>query len=143
MTSVFAKLNLKDQAEILVVNAPESFEPELKSLKNVTVLRDPRKLKSVTFALVFATRQTELDDLSKALLAKAEGDAMLWFAYPKQTSRRYRCEFSRDSGWDVMRAGGFDSVRMIAIDEDWCALRFRRVECIGAGSAKAAKTPKS
>jgi aryl carrier-like protein len=25
---------------------------------------------------------------------------------------------------------GFDSVRMVAIDEDWSALRFRRVEFI-------------
>jgi osmotically inducible protein OsmC len=40
--ATFAKLNLKDQAEIVVLNAPASFEPELKSLKGVTVRRDAK-----------------------------------------------------------------------------------------------------
>jgi len=31
MSSTFAKLNLKDHAEILVLNAPASFEPQIKS----------------------------------------------------------------------------------------------------------------
>jgi len=30
----------------------------------------------------------------------------------------------------VIRNAGFDSVRQVAIDEDWSALRFRRVEYI-------------
>jgi hypothetical protein len=50
--------------------------------------------------------------------------------YPKGTSKRYTCDFNRDSGWEVIRNAGFDSVRQIAIDEDWSALRFRRVEYI-------------
>jgi hypothetical protein len=50
--------------------------------------------------------------------------------YPKGTSKCYTCDFNRDSGWDVIRNAGFDSVRQIAIDEDWSALRFRRVEYI-------------
>jgi hypothetical protein len=62
--------------------------------------------------------------------AGSEGDALLWFAYPKGTSKRYHCEFNRDTGWQVIRDAGFDSVRQVAIDEDWSALRFRRVEFI-------------
>jgi hypothetical protein len=55
---------------------------------------------------------------------------VLWFAYPKGSSKKYTCEFNRDSGWKVIRSLGFDSVRQVAIDEDWSALRFRRVEYI-------------
>ena len=51
-------------------------------------------------------------------------------AYPKSTSKKYKCEFNRDSGWPVLGAAGFEPVRMVAIDEDWSALRFRRVEHI-------------
>lgn len=130
MPSVFDKLNLKLQREIVVVNAPPSFESELAALKDVAVLRDAKKVKTVNFAIAFATKQAEVDELSKVLAAKAEGDALLWFAYPKGTSKRYKCEFNRDAGWDVLRSAGFDSVRMVAIDEDWSALRFRRVEYI-------------
>jgi hypothetical protein len=142
MQSLFAKLNLKDQTEVVIANAPASFEPELQALKGVTVLRDPMKPKTISFALAFATKQKELDALSKILAAKAEGDAVLWFAYPKGTSKRYKCEFNRDSGWNTIRSSGFDSVRQIAIDDDWSALRFRRVEYIGSAPAKAAKQAK-
>ncbi|HTB79704.1 MAG TPA: hypothetical protein VK717_02330 [Opitutaceae bacterium] len=130
MAAVFEKLNLKGQTEILVVNAPPSFEAELARLEGVTVVRDPKKAKAVHFALAFATKQAEVDAFSKTLAGKAEGDAVLWFAYPKGTSKKYKCEFNRDSGWKVIRGLGFDSVRQVAIDEDWSALRFRRVEYI-------------
>ncbi len=127
---IFKKLNLSTQVEIVILNAPQSFEPVLTKLKGIKVLRDPKKPKGVTFGLAFAVTQTELDRASKILSAASEGDAVLWFAYPKGTSKRYTCEFNRDTGWSVIRGAGFDSVRQVAIDEDWSALRFRRVEYI-------------
>jgi hypothetical protein len=130
MSPLFQKLNLKDQREIVVFNAPETFEPELESLDGVRVVRNPKNPKAVTYALAFATRQAELDRLSKMLASAAQGDALLWFAYPKGTSKRYQCDFNRDSGWKVIRGAGFDSVRQVAIDEDWSALRFRRLSFI-------------
>jgi hypothetical protein len=130
VATVFGKLNLKDQSEILVVNPPSSFEPELAALGPVTVIRDPERVTKTSFAMVFATKQAEVDRLSALLMGKLEADAVLWFAYPKGTSRKYRCEFNRDSGWNLLRTHGFDTVRQVAIDEDWSALRFRRVEYI-------------
>jgi hypothetical protein len=131
MPTIFEKLNLKSQKSILVLNAPDSFEKELDTLgSTVKVHRQLDELKSFEFALAFATKQTEMTRLSKALAAKAEGDAILWFAYPKGTSKKYQCDFNRDTGWDELRKAGFDTVRAVAIDEDWSALRFRRVEFI-------------
>jgi hypothetical protein len=130
MTSVFQKLNFKAQPEIVVFNAPVSFQTELSRLDNANMLRNPKRPVAVQFALAFAQQQAELDRLSKILAAGSEGDALLWFAYPKGTSKRYTCEFNRDTGWQVIRGAGFDSVRQVAIDEDWSALRFRRVEYI-------------
>lgn len=130
MPTVFEKLNLKLQREIVVINAPASFETELAALKDVVVLRDAKQAKTVHFAIAFATKQMEVDALSNALAAKAEGDALLWFAYPKGASKKYQCDFNRDTGWDVLRSLGFDTVRAVAIDKDWSALRFRRVEFI-------------
>jgi hypothetical protein len=131
---LFKKLNLGAHQEIVVLNAPDSFEPELKQLKGVNIARDPSKPKAVKFGLAFAITQTQLDRASKILAAASEGDAVIWFAYPKGSSKRYTCEFNRDSGWNVIRAAGFESVRMVAIDEDWSALRFRRVEYVKAGA---------
>jgi hypothetical protein len=141
VSCVFEKLNLKDQREILIVNAPPSFEPEVLALNGIVVLHDPKKAKAVHFALAFATRQAQVDTLSAVLASKAEGDAMLWFAYPKARSKRYKCEFNRDTGWSVLRSTGFDTVRQVAIDEDWSALRFRRVEYIKSSEAGSLAKP--
>jgi hypothetical protein len=127
---IFAKLNLGSLASVVVYNVPDSFEPELAALEGVKVLRDPKKPASPKFALAFVTTQKELDRLSRLLAAAAEDDALLWFAYPKKSSKRYSCEFNRDTGWDVLREAGFDTVRAVAIDDDWSALRFRRNEYI-------------
>jgi hypothetical protein len=53
-------------------------------------------------------------------------DAVFWIASPKRTSKRYRCELSRDTDWTAIGEAGFEPVRQVAIDEDWSALRFRR-----------------
>jgi hypothetical protein len=125
----FAKLNLKDQTEIVVLNAPASFEPELKSLKGVTVRRDA-KGGNLDFSLAFVTTQQEVDTLGPQVAKKANGDAVVWFAYPKGSSKKFKSQINRDNGWAVMGQAGFEPVRMVAIDEDWSALRFRRVEFI-------------
>lgn len=130
MSAIFQKLNLKDQNEILVLNAPEAFKPELEVLRGVRVFRRLDAVKGVAFALGFVTRRAELEQLSTVLAAKAIGDALLWFAYPKGTSKKYTCDFNRVDGWNALHESGFDSVRQIAIDADWSALRFRRTEFI-------------
>lgn len=130
MTPLFNKLNLKGQTEIVVLNASEGFERELDALKGVTVHRDASALDRVKFVLAFVITTAELTAAADAVLPKAQGDAVVWFAYPKGTSKRYKCEFNRDSGWAPLGAAGFEGVRQVAIDEDWSALRFRRVEHI-------------
>jgi hypothetical protein len=130
MASTFDKLNLKDQKQILVLNAPDSFEAELKALRGVGVQRDIKDVSQVEFSLVFVIKQKEVDTLGKAIAKKAATDAVVWFAYPKGSSKRYKSEINRDSGWQVLGDAGFEPVRMVAIDEDWSAVRFRRAEFI-------------
>jgi hypothetical protein len=136
MGGLWAKLNLKDQQEIVVLNAPSSFAAELKALGDRRIQQRLSAIKELAFALIFVTTQAELDKAAAAVVGKASGDALLWFAYPKGTSRRYTCDFNRDTGWDVLRQSGFDTVRQVAIDEDWSALRFRRAEFINHRSGR-------
>ena len=127
MGPVLAKLNLKDQDPVVVLNAPEEFEAELATLADRGVVRDLDQVAAVAFGIGFARDRAELDRLSADLAAKAEADAVLWIAYPKKSSKRYRADFDRDRGWDVLGAAGFEPVRQVAVDADWSALRFRRV----------------
>ncbi len=111
-----------------MLDAPASFEPELAALDGVKVKRSLSRPSS--FAIAFVITQAELDDASRKLSRDADTDAVLWLVYPKGTSKRYKCEFNRDSGWSVLAAAGYEPVRMVAIDEDWSALRFRKAEHI-------------
>ena len=130
MASTFGKLNLKEQKQILVLNSPASFEPELKALRGVTVARDLKSVGQIEFSLAFVTQQKEVDTLAKAIAKKAQGDAVVWFAYPKGSSKKYKSEINRDNGWQVLGDAGFEPVRMVAIDEDFSAVRFRRTDFI-------------
>jgi len=132
MATIFEKLNLKDHQEILVLHAPESFEPELARLPVIAIHRHLESLPETRFALAFVTRKSEVDALGPAIAARAQGDAVVWFAYPKGTSKKFKCDFNRDTGWDALTAAGFETVRAVAIDEDWTALRFRRREYVKA-----------
>ena len=137
MATLSEKLLLKDHSEILVLNAPESIEPELARLPVASIHRSLKGLRDVRFSLAFVTRQDEVDALVPQLAARAKGDATLWFAYPKGTSKKFKCDFNRDTGWSALKAAGFETVRSIAIDENWTGLRFRRKEYIKARSKPA------
>jgi hypothetical protein len=130
MPSTFEKLNLKNQRQIVVLNAPGSFEHELTALRHFKILRGLEGVDEIDFLLAFVSTQREVDALATAMAMKAKGDAVVWFAYPKGTSKKYRSEISRDKGWQILGHFGFEGVRGVAIDEDWSAIRFRRAEFI-------------
>ena len=60
---------------------------------------------------------------------KALPAAIIWLGYPKLTSS-LAADLSRDVIHKLAPKHGLDTVSQIAIDDDWSALRFRRVEFI-------------
>lgn len=131
MDDVFKKLNYKGQSVIYVINAPQSFDKNLREMKELASVKTALpKSDEIEFVLSFVTKQKEVDALAKQIASSMSSDGLLWFAYPKGTSKKYTCEFNRDNGWNELGAMGYEPVRMVAIDEDWSALRFRNVEHI-------------
>ncbi len=130
MNPILQKLNVRPGMTALVRNVPADLHPLLADLRAVATVYDDVLDENVTFALVFATKQEEIDALAPLISEKATGDAVVWFAYPKGTSKRYKCDFNRDTGWATLGRFGFEGVRQVAIDDDWSALRFRRVQFI-------------
>lgn len=122
---------MKDRQEMVVLSPPESFLPVMAELPAVTIHAHLEGVEQTGFVLAFVTRKAEIDRLAPLIAGKAPGDAAVWFAYPKGSSRRYSCDFNRDTGWEQLEAAGFETVRAIAIDDDWTALRFRRSAFVG------------
>lgn len=136
MATLFDKLNLKDHQTIVALDSPPSFEEELRRLKGVKIVRDTREVSTVEFAIAFVSQRKDVDRAARQLIKKAASDAILWFAYPKGTSKTLKSEVNRDTGWEALQAAGFDTVRLVAIDADWSALRFRRKEHIGGARGR-------
>ncbi len=131
MDTVFKKMNFKDSASVVVINAPVSFELNMEMMKDLTIFyNDLSLVKSTDFIIAFCTKQDEVDAVSVVAAKKLVGDGLLWFVYPKGTSKKFTCDFNRDTGWEILGQLGFEPVRAVAIDNDWSALRFRRVEYI-------------
>jgi hypothetical protein len=131
MNPIFKKLNYKNQKAIYVINAPDSFKKDMDDLQDLAAMKTSLAgAKNVEFFLAFVTKQKEVDDLAKKISPLMIEDGVLWFAYPKGSSKKYKCEFNRDNGWNELGKFGWEGVRMVAIDEDWSALRFRKAEHI-------------
>ena len=131
MDPTFKKLNYKEQEKIFVLNAPVSFKANMEAMHSYAAVKESiGRTKSIDFALAFSTKQKELDSMADKILPKAGEDAIIWFCYPKKSSKNYKCEFNRDTGWAKLGEYGYEGVRMVAIDQDWSALRFRQVKHI-------------
>lgn len=128
MTPLLKKLNFKDQEQLLVLNSPESFFGELQEMKSVArVVTDLVEIQGIEFLIAFVTTKKEIENLVRSIDRKLIGDVIFWICYPKASSKKYSCDFNRDSGFEILGEFDFEGVRQVAIDEDWSALRFRKV----------------
>lgn len=127
---VIKKLQWKaTETNILVLNAPASYEKVIEAF-NGKVDKEVLEGK-YGFVQVFGTSYEEISNLSKSVVPVLKEDALLWLCYPKKSSKVFKgTDCSRDNVAEVLAHEGFEPVRNIAIDEDWSALRFRRVENI-------------
>ena len=131
MNDLLRKLQFKDQPRIYVRLAPPEFRATLDELRLVTTVRTARGCSAEdSFALYFVDSRAAIEESAPHAARKVSGDGVLWFAYPKKSSKRYETDISRDLGWQALGGLGFEAVRQVAIDDDWSALRFRRVEFI-------------
>ncbi len=135
MRNLLNKLNYKGQGRIAVINAEESFIVSLSNElpdKMVDKEIDPRY--PYGFIIVFVKSFSEVDFLTPVALHNLLADGVLWFCYPKKTSKKYCSEIDRDNGWKALNDSDLYGVRMVAIDNDWSGMRFRNIKFIKSTS---------
>lgn len=131
LNATIKKLQYKLQPEVLIVDAPEEFEEIVADWKRMaTVQTGAVKGKTFNFAMIFVTSVREASAAAKKYLKSLEPDAVLWMVYPKKTSKKYKSDITRDSGWETFGEMGYEGVSMVSVDEDWSAFRLRKVDFI-------------
>jgi hypothetical protein len=137
MKNLLEKLNYKGQKRIAVINAEEGFLPSLSDdLKGVVVDQkiDPRY--PYEFIIIFVKNGTDIEMFAPMTIHNLMADGIIWFCYPKKTSKKYKTEIDRDHGWKLLNDSGLHGIRMVAIDKDWSALRFRNKKYIKSSSGR-------
>lgn len=139
---VLKKLNYKEAGQpVLVMNAPFSYK-EVTDTFEGEVHTEP-KAERYGFVQVFGTNNEEIQKLGRQGVTVLEEDGLLWLCYPKKSSKAYKgVDCSRESVAALLGDEGYEPVRQIAIDEDWSALRLRKVEHIKTMTRKSAWTAK-
>jgi hypothetical protein len=140
MKDLLVKLNYKGQNRIALINAEEDFKTSLSNeLKGVIIDDDIDPRFPYGFIMLFVRNSSEVELYCPMVLHNLLADGILWFCYPKKSSKKYKSDIDRDHGWNSLNNSGLHGVRMISIDADWSALRFRNVRYIKSSTGRFSK----
>jgi hypothetical protein len=107
------KLQLKDGNKIAVLYAPYDI-----------AINAPRTSISQSDAvLIFTITMLELEERVKDLKMAAAASQLTWIAYPK--AKQLKSDLNRDIIREYVSVAGLDTVRQVAIDDTWSALRLK------------------
>ena len=118
--SVTERLQVKGDRRIAVLNAPLAVSDALGAERP----RTPAEQADVV--VLFVADRAEFDMLLDDAVKATRPDAIFWLAYPKLTSS-LAGDLNRDIIHRVCLDRGLKTVSQIAVDNDWSALRLKRL----------------
>lgn len=131
MKKLLEKLNYKDQPRIALLNSDSAFFNSLSTeLKDVIIDKEIDPRFPYGFILIFVKSISGVEDATPDVIHNLTADGIMWFCFPKKSSKNYNSDIDRDHGWDALNNSGLFGTRIISIDENWSALRFRHKKFI-------------
>ncbi|MFC3878675.1 hypothetical protein ACFOSV_00720 [Algoriphagus namhaensis] len=121
-------MNFKENMSPRIWNTPEEFRGWIDEIE--ALYGKLPENSNPNFLLSFVKDQQELDHFFGQMLPFLNSDEVFWLAYPKKSSKKYKTDINRDHGWGELAKEDFEGVRMVSLNEDWSALRFRKVKFI-------------
>ncbi len=116
------KLLLKDPADARAVDAPADVAEALGLRCDADT--------GASWLLAFVRDAAALDAVLPELRAMPAG-GVIWIAYRKGGAHA-GTDLNRDIIWRRLDTEGLTGVTLVAIDDEWSAMRFRRPEEVGA-----------
>ncbi len=117
------KLYLKEDHRFLLINPPRGYLELMSTLpKGVTLLHE--FLVPVDLIQVFVKNRKELEELLAKIVPLLSPKVILWITYLKGTSK-IETDINRDIIAQYAATLGLQAVAIVAIDQDWAALRVK------------------
>ena len=131
LNAIIKKLQYKLQPEVLLVDSPSEFNAVVGDWKKTAAIHTAAvQGKHFNFAVIFVKTTKDVGAAVKKYIKLLEPDAVFWMVYPKKSSKKYKSDITRDSGWQSLTDAGYEGVSMVSIDDDWSAFRFRKPDFI-------------
>jgi hypothetical protein len=135
MRTLLEKLNYKGQQRIALINAGKNFRLAfVKEIKGIQIDKEIDPRYPYDFMIIFAATSSEVDEFTPAAIHNLKVDGILWFCFPKKSSKNASPGLDRDHGWKALNDLGFFGIRLVNVDEDWSAMRFRNIKFIKSSS---------
>jgi hypothetical protein len=112
--SLARKLNLKEGVKARVIGRPRGID-----LDDVATTTSTK----AAAVLAFSRTLSDLDATCGPAIEAARADRIAWIAYPK--AGKLDTDLNRDVLSRYLSGRGVQSVRLIALDNVWSAMRFR------------------
>ncbi len=122
--TIVQKMLIK-KGRFLLLNAPPGYAARLTDLPAGVVV-DTTLSGQAEVIQSFITSKKQLESELAAIKAALKPGGILWITYPKLTSR-LAADINRDTINAYAATLGLQGVAMIAIDDDWAALRVKVV----------------
>jgi len=122
--TIAQKMFVKNYTAIAVINAEGHSQPIVAALPPEMI---DTSGKPVDFVLMFAGSRQELEDVLPLAKPRLAPKGALWIAYVKGTSKN-KSDVHRDTIREYAETVGLTTVSLIAVDEDWSALRLKHSE---------------
>ena len=136
MKQLLNKLNYKKYSRIAVLNSGEHFLKAISNeLENVMTDSEIDQRYAYDFMLIFVKNVKEINYYSPIVLHNLTADGVLWFFYPRKNSKKQSADLKLNKNWKILNNLGFYEIRMVAIDNEWSAMRFRNIKFIKSKSA--------
>ena len=123
--TIAQKLYIKPGYKFLLVNPPQGYLAQMGDLPDGTILLSASS-EPVEAIQVFVADRNQLEELLPRLKELMKSKGMLWVTYHKGTFK-VKTDIHRDSINAYAHSIGLEGVAMISIDNDWSALRLKKI----------------
>ena len=131
-TSLIKKLGIKSKQRIILLNAPDGYAEQIRSVLPADVELDtsPSPIGNFDIVIQFVRNKAEVEKDTPIAIELVKPGGRLWLSYPKQSSK-VSTDINRDILWKIFPNSDWRPVTQISIDEIWSALRFRPKSEVG------------
>jgi hypothetical protein len=125
-TSLIKKLGIKPKHRVIILNAPEGYSEQIRTLlsADIELLTTPTPVGNFDVVVQFVRNKAEVEEDTPKAIQQVKPGGMFWVSYPKQSSK-VPTDINRDILWKIFPNSEWRPVTQISIDEIWSALRFR------------------